>query len=442
MAGARRIPGPVWLVAAWAATRTLLLLWVLKVFVVPGPDVTSDVSVIYHNWFEILRTGTFPLDDVAWQYPPAAALAILSPATLPFLDYTTAFFVLVCLCDAVVLGLLLYAGGRPGKRRAGAWVWVAGVPLLGPTAYARYDLMVTAVAVLALLAGARHPRVLGALAGFGALLKVWPVLLLVGTARGRDTRQAWATAAATAGTLTLVFAAAMPGSLAFLDFQRDRGTEVESLGALVFHVARHFGWQGEVLLNYGSVEFLGPHVPLVSAAAQALSALAFGWLLLWRLRARTWVPSTLCDAAFAAVLLFTVTSRVISPQYLLWLVGLAAVCLTFRSSRMALPAALTLAATAVTFWEFPIWFAHVVSSDWRGVLLLFVRNGLLVAATLLACRRLWRQTVTPDARRAGSTGRAPRTARPSRAPSPDRPPADRDLTAHTRAAVERPRRAR
>ncbi|MHC0431092.1 glycosyltransferase 87 family protein [Streptomyces sp. O3] len=423
MAGARRSPGPVagrvpgpvravpwavWPVAAWAGTRALLLLWVLKVFTVPGPDVTSDVSVIYHQWFEILRTGSFPQDDVAWQYPPAAALAVLSPAVLPFLEYTTAFFVLVCLCDAVVLGLLLYAGGRPGRRRAGVWVWVAGVPLLGPTGYARYDLMVTAVAVAALLAAARRPRVLGALAGFGALLKVWPVLLLVGTARGRATRRAWAAAAGTAGALLLAFAAAMPGSLAFLDFQRDRGTEVESLGALVFHIARQYGWQGEVRLHYGSMEFLGPYVPLVSAVAQGLSALAFGWLLLWRLRARSWVPSTVCDAAFAAVLLFTVTSRVISPQYLLWLVGLAAVCLTFRSSRMALPAALTLVATALTFWEFPVWFAHVVSSDGPGVLLLTARNGLLVAATLLACRRLWRQTVTPDARPAEHTGRAPR----------------------------------
>ncbi|WP_231626339.1 glycosyltransferase family 87 protein [Streptomyces apocyni] len=394
------------------------MLWVLKVFTVPGPDVTSDVSVIYHNWFEILRTGTFPLDDVTWQYPPAAALAILSPTALSFLDYPTAFFVLVCLCDALVLGLLLYAGGRPGKRRAGAWVWVAGVPLLGPTAYARYDLMVTAVAVMALLAGARHPRVLGALAGFGALLKVWPVLLLIGTARGRDTRRAWATAAGTAGAVTLVFVVAMPGALAFLGFQRDRGTEVESLGSLVFHVARHFGWQGEVRLNYGSVEFLGPYVPLVSAVAQSLSVLAFGWLVWWRVRARAWSPSTVSDAAFAAVLLFTVTSRVLSPQYLLWLVGLAAVCLTFRSSRMALPAFLTLAATALTFWEFPVWFAHVVTSDWRGVLLLAVRNGLLVAATLVACRRLWVWTVLPTPPHSEDAGHAPDdTARPARAPA-------------------------
>ncbi|MEV0916598.1 glycosyltransferase family 87 protein [Streptomyces sp. NPDC049967] len=390
----------------WALSRALLLLCVIKVITLPGPDVTSDVSVIYHGWYDVLSSGSYPRSDVTWQYPPLAALAILSPALLPFLDYASAFFVLAFLCDALVLGLLLYAGRGAARRTAGAWVWVAGVPLLGTTAYARYDVMVTAVAVAALLAGVRHPKVLGALAAFGALLKVWPALVLAGTARGRQTRLAWATAAGVAVVLLVVCAVTAPGALAFLGFQRDRGTEVESLGALVFHVARQFGWQGRVELHYGSLEFLGPHVPLVSTLALGLSVLAFGWLLVWRLKARTFGVSTPADAAFTAVLLFTTTSRVISPQYMLWLVGLAAVCLVFRESRMALPACLVLVATGVTQLEFPLGFVHVVTSDATGVLLMFVRNGLLVAATLIAGGRLWRDTVTRPAPEVSPAGRA------------------------------------
>ncbi len=383
----------VLLLVTWGATRLVLLLFVLKVFVFPGADVTTDVSVIYQGWYEVLRHGTFPLDDVTWQYPPAAALAILSPALLPFLDYPTAFFVLACLADLVVLALLLYAGLRPGRTLRGASVWVLGVPLLGPTVYSRYDLMVTAVAVAALLAGARHPRIMGALAGFGAMVKVWPALLLVGAVR----RRAWASAAVTAGAVGALFAVAMPGAFAFLTFQRDRGTEVESLGALVFHIARHFGWHGEVLLNYGSIEFLGPDVKAVSTAALLLTALAFGWLLLWRLSAIRFRSHTLADAAFTAVLMFTVTSRVISPQYMVWLVGLAAVCLCFHASRMTLPAVLLLLATFVTVLEFPVGFSHVVVSDWYGITLLVLRNGLLLAATVTAARVLWRATVTETA---------------------------------------------
>ncbi|AVH59194.1 MULTISPECIES: glycosyltransferase 87 family protein [Streptomyces] len=393
MTGARgaRFPyGLVGLLGTWGLTRLVLLLFVFKVYVFPGPDVTSDVSVIYQGWYEVLRHGTFPLDDVTWQYPPAAALAILSPGLLPFLGYAQAFFVLAFLADFVVFGLLQYAGLRSGKTLRGCWVWVIGVPLLGPTVYARYDVMVTAVAVAALLAGTRHPRVMGALVGFGAMLKVWPVLLLVGAVR----RRVWAAAAVTAAGIAVVFTVSMPGAVAFLTFQRDRGTEVESLGSLVFHVARQYGWDGQVLLNYGSVEFLGPYVDVVSTAALVLTGVAFGWLLLWRLRARQFLPHTLADAAFVAVLMFTTTSRVISPQYMVWLVGLAAVCLCFRGSRMTLPVGLVLGACLVTVLEFPVWFSHVVASDRLGITLLFVRNGLLVVATLLAALRLWRGTVS------------------------------------------------
>ncbi|MFI1045141.1 glycosyltransferase 87 family protein [Streptomyces griseoruber] len=382
-----------WLLAAWGVTRLVLLLFVFRVFLFPGPDVTTDVSSIYQGWYEVLRTGSFPQADVTWQYPPAAALAILSPALLPFLDYAQAFFVLAFLADLAVLVLLLNAGLRPRRSPRGAWMWVAGVPLLGPTVYARYDVMVTAVAVAALLAGVRHPRVMGALTGFAALLKVWPVLLLAGAVR----RRAWGAAAVTGAALSALFALLMPGAFAFLTFQRDRGTEVESLGALVLHVARQFGWQGRVLLNYGSVEFLGPYVSVVSDGALLLTAVAFGWLLLWRLTARRIAAHTPADAAFTAVLLFTVTSRVISPQYLVWLVGLAAVCLCSRATRMTGPAALVLAASSVTVLEFPVYFADVVDSTPLGMALLFARNGLLLTAALAAAVLLWRSTVQEPA---------------------------------------------
>lgn len=375
------------LLVTWGVTRLFLLLSVYRILPFPGPDVTTDVSVIYRSWYEILRTGTFPLHDVTWQYPPAAALPLLAPALLPFLDYASAFFLLAFVADLAVLTLLLNAAHRPGRTRRGVWVWVAGVPLLGPTAYARYDILVTAVAVAALVAGARRPRVMGALISLGALLKVWPALLLAGVAR----RRTWLAATLTTALL-LAASAFVPGAFTFVTSQRDRGTEVESLGALVFHVARHFGWPGEVHFVYGSLEFTGPGVKAMSTAALFLTSVAFGWLLMWRLMARRYSLHTPADAAFTAVLLFTLSSRVISPQYLVWLIGTAAVCLCFRGSRMGLPAALVLVAAGVTVIEFPIRFDDVVDSTPLGVALLLVRNGLLVTAALTACARLWRST--------------------------------------------------
>ena len=46
----------------------------------------------------------------------------------------------------------------------------------------------------------------------------------------------------------------MPGAFAFLTFQADRGTEVESLGSLVFHVARQYGWDADYGFGIVSVE--------------------------------------------------------------------------------------------------------------------------------------------------------------------------------------------
>ncbi len=59
IAGAGRRLAP--LLGTWGLTRVVLLLFVFKVLVFPGPDVTSDVSVIYHGWYDTLRHGGFPL---------------------------------------------------------------------------------------------------------------------------------------------------------------------------------------------------------------------------------------------------------------------------------------------------------------------------------------------------------------------------------------------
>ncbi len=62
----------------------------------------------------------------------------------------------------------------------------------------------------------------------------------------------------------------------------------------------------------------------------------------------------------------------------------------------------------MTVLEFPLYFADVVASDGLGLTLLFLRNGLLVAATLLAARALWQATVP-------RTAPAPLPSQPARA---------------------------
>jgi Glycosyltransferase family 87 len=422
------VVAPFVLVSAFfVATRTFLLLFTVRERRFILPSVTNDVKYIYTQWYYVLSHGRFPHHDVMWQYPPAAALVILAPALLPF-SYAVSFYWISFFFDVLAFAVLVGASqprrslGRAIGWRAmvearsqpwAAWVWTVGVALGGPIAYGRYDLITTAIAVcgLVLVAGRRAegPRPLlrrvaaGTLIAFGALLKVWPALLLLPIGPVRRARAVWASAVVVAVTVLLGFWLTMPDALSFVSAQGGRGIEIESLGALPFHIAIHHGWSGRVALNYGSMEYLGPHVHLVTQLSLAASVLAMGWLVLWRVSVRTWRASTVADASLVATLLFVVTSRVISPQYMVWLVGLGAVCAVHwhgetgqfgrrENTVMRLPICLILAATALSCLEFPYWFNELMASQRNAVLLVTMRNVLLLAAAILGAARLWRST--------------------------------------------------
>ncbi|MBF9071052.1 glycosyltransferase family 87 protein [Streptacidiphilus fuscans] len=405
--------------SGWALGRALVVLLVLGVLKIPHMmDVTSDVKVIYQGWAEVLRSGTFPMDDVTWQYPPLAALVMLAPLAVPA-SYFVGFLVLIGVFDALGMGLLLRLR-RSGRDRAaaGVWLWVVVPPLLGPTLYARFDLVVTVVAMAALVALVRRPRLAGVLTAVGAMLKVWPVLLLIGAGRGRRWLQVAAAFALSGALVGFLFLVSTHGAFSFLGFQEGRGIEVESVGALPFLFASVFlHWQGTVAMNYGSLEVLGPHVATMSGLMVASSVIAFALLALWRLRVRHWTPATAADAGLTAVLLFVVTSRVISPQYMLWLVGLAAVCLTLRGSVMRPVAWLVAVAVPVTTVEFPFMFGELTGRTELGLVIIGSRNLLLLAAAVLAFVRLWRATVSSS---------SPDLPQLADAVAPERDPAQRD----------------
>nr|WP_250765932.1 glycosyltransferase 87 family protein [Streptomyces sp. MSC1_001] len=352
---------------------------------------------LYHHWYAQFAHGTFPIGDATWQYPPGAGLVIMSPGLLPWLTYFQAFVALSLLADAVIA--LALARADSARLTHGAWVWVCGLPLLLHLPLARYDVQTTALAVLALLAlGARSAatrRLGGALAGIGAMVKVWPVLTLIGTPRGRTAREAWTAAAVAALALLATLALFFSGPLGFLRQQGGRGIQIESLFGTVLALAGAGGtWPGRVEFRYGAFEYVGPYVSTLGHLALLLTVIALGWLLLWRVRADRWTPATPLDAAFAAVLLFTATSRVISPQYMIWLLGLAAVCLTSRQTVMRPVALLLLPAAALSSLAYPVLYDEVVAGTPQGLTVMVLRNGLLLAAALLAARRLWTSTVT------------------------------------------------
>ncbi|WP_443046009.1 glycosyltransferase 87 family protein [Streptomyces sp. GQFP] len=382
------------LAVGWAVSRALML-WLLVHDDFPllgGGGVAREVQRLYFRWYGVLTQGAFPVDDKLWQYPPGAGPVLLSPALLPPLTYFEAFVALTLATDALILIALTRAGRRPGRSLRGAAYWTAGLPLLLQVPLARYDVQVTALAVISLLTLSRSPRACGAFAALGALVKVWPALVLVGLPRGRTTRSAWTSATVTATAALAVLAVAFSDPFSFLRQQGGRGVQIESFGGTALALATRAGWEGRVRYQYGAMEFVGPYVSSVAALSLGLTVVAFGLLLLWRVRARHWTEATPFDAALTAVLLFTITSRVISPQYMVWLLGLAAVCLTSRHTSQRPVAWLLLAATAVTSVDYPAMYAEVIGCTWTGVAVMVVRNGLLAAAAITSFVRLWRAT--------------------------------------------------
>ena len=386
------------LYAVWTLTR-LGMLHLLIQDSIGVSNVSDEANFLYPHWYQQLTDGSFPVNDVTWQYPPGAGLVFLFPALLPFLGYFQAFLVLTLATDAIVTLAL----ARKGRGLAGAWLWTGGLPLLLNVPHGRFDIQVTALAVLALLSARRRPRLGGVFAALGAMVKVWPVLTLIGMERGRTSRQVWLSAAAAAGALLAVLALGFRHSLGFLQQQGARGVQIESLGGTVLSLMRASGMPIWIESRYGALEFNGMHVATVAQLSMMLTAAAFGWLMLWRGRATRWTTATPFDAALAAVLLFTVTSRVISPQYLVWLIGLAAVCLTSRHTTQRPVAFVLLAAAAVTALAFPTYYLEVMDGSALGNTLMVVRNGLLVGAALLSCRRLWKATTKATTGASGRT---------------------------------------
>lgn len=384
------------LAIGWISTRTLML-WLLthdQYALLGRGGVAQEVWRLYFDWYGVLRQGAFPSGDPLWQYPPGAGPVLLAPGLLPGLTYFQAFVTLTLLTDAVIALVLARAGTRPGRSLRGAALWTAGLPLLLHIPLARYDVQVTAFAVVSLLVLSRSSRASGVFAALGALVKVWPALALIGTPRGRTTRETWTAALVTTITLLALLTALFRDPFDFLRQQGGRGVQIESLGGTVLMLARRAGWRGHTRYQYGAVEFVGPYVHTVALCSLTLTAFAFALLLLWRLRARRWTPATPYDAALAAILLFTVTSRVISPQYMVWLIGLTAVCLTSRHTTQRTVAPLVLAATAVSTVEYPAYYGEVVDSTWVGCALMVVRNGLLVSAAVMSFARLWHSGCT------------------------------------------------
>ena len=234
-------------------------------------------------------------------------------------------------------------------------------------------------------------RLFGALASIGAMLKLWPALLLLGLPRDRRSIGALTSFAATALAVLVCGTLFTPGQLGFLRGQRNRGIEIEAVAATPWQAARLLGHPTKVVHEYGCAQFAGLTALAPLCEVATLIGLALVAALAMLRPPATWTPSAACDVALAATLVAIVTSRVLSPQYLIWAIGIGAAALAHSQSRQRSVVTAILVAALLTQVVFPFGWQGLTARhpDPLAVVALVARNLLLVAATLLAIARLW-----------------------------------------------------
>jgi hypothetical protein len=414
--------------AAWVLTRLLILAQVG--FFAHGEGRSPEDAQLYESWsnHELAGEHMLPSGEL-WQYPPGAAFLLLAPRLgLGLTNYVHSFALTMLLFDLAGFALIAWLAQRE-KRDAGVWVWLLAMPMLRAVPLLRFDLAATTFAIAALVVIHRRPNWVGALAGLGAMLKVWPIVVLFGEWDWRRLLRSGVAAAAVAALVFALAAILFKGDpFEFLHEQNGRGLQIEAAATLPWHLRQVVtGNAPHAVSRFGASEIgSGPADTVADLLKWAALPVLIGAAVWWAARARAIKAGRedLADAVvsrdfvFTVVLLLVVTSRVLSPQYMIWLFGLSAVTLAEARSRVARPAWIVIGAAVLTTAAYgpegawgpaPIYSAFNMAL--RNLALLVAAADAALAMYLLLRRAPAKTGVAPGDGRAGAAAE-PATAPP------------------------------
>jgi len=359
-----------------------------------------DTPVYQRYGDAIVDYREVPYRDFSLEYPPGALPMFILPSLAPGSDYRTAFEVLVALCGVATVALAISAlssvGARP-ERLYGAAAFIGLAPLaLGPVVLTRFDAwpaLLSVGAVAALVAG-RHRLGLGVLA-LAVAAKIYPIVLLpvalVYVARRRGGRETALAAAVFVLVLALIL-----GPFAILDwhglwssFERQSGRplQIESLGSAALLAASRVGiYDPTAVSSFGSQNLFGslPDALATVLTAVQIVAVVGVWLLF---AVRRGLREELLAGSAAAVAAFVAFGKVVSPQFLIWLVPLVPLVAGRRG--LAASALLGLALVFTHLW-FPGLYWNLVAFEPLPVWLLVVRDVCLVGVAAVSAAALAR----------------------------------------------------
>jgi hypothetical protein len=293
---------------------------------------------VYQRYGDAMLDGQVPYLDFRVEYPPAALPVFLLPAIGDKHDertYRRNFERLMVLCGLLAIAgvaIALSALHAEPERLFAALGFAALAPLaLGSVILTRFDLWPTALLVLGLAAvlAERKRTGLGVL-GLAAAAKIFPVVVvppaLVYVWRRYGRREAVVCGAIFAGILALCFLPFVrlsPGGVwDSLHRQADRPLQIESLGSSLLLAAHQFGaWTVHLNLSHGSQNQGGSLASALAAIQSVVQALVV--IALWIGFARgPAIPERLVRYSAACVAAFVAFGKVLSPQFLIWLIPL------------------------------------------------------------------------------------------------------------------------
>jgi hypothetical protein len=343
------------------------VVWLVgRYFYVPFSN-DGDVP-LFQQYADRIFGAYLPYRDFTFLYPPGALPAFVVPAWLAGTSinadrYRVALQGLMVVCGAVMAILSVVTLSRVTDRRRevliGGALLVAAPAVLGWTVVLRYDLWPAALTAATMLCVVLARYRIGAVfLGLAILAKVYPIVLVPLLAayawRNAGRREAVLFVGITAGVIALVFAPFLlydgTGFIGALAKAFDRSLQVESLGAAILFVLHAVAGQHITVQFGGGSHNLVGRLPDMAIDIQTY-ALVVLLLILWVRFARGPADArTLVLAAAGAVAIYVGLGRVLSDQYVIWLIPLVAM-VPWSAARLAAPG--LIAILALSNWIYP-----------------------------------------------------------------------------------------
>lgn len=366
-------------VLVWIGTRAgvVVLGWQA------APNFVGDELGLYGSWGqELLDTGGVTGDS--WQYPPLVAPLLWVSTASSLMPWS--FVALAVTTDAFILGLLIRLRQQGGSW-LGPWFWAVAAITIGPAIFAKLDIFPAAFALLA-IAAASQPIHSGVFAALGTVLKVWPAFVLVAVPKERSLRAiiSWgASTLAISGVIAMIW----PSTLDFVTNQSGRGLEAQSIWAYPFLVAKAFGQDVSIVFRFGAFEVDSPPAEWVASLLTILFLISVA-ASLWLWFTGRFDRVAGAESSLLLVLVSLLLSRVLSPQFNVWIVALAAILL-LQVGRPALTIAVLISASSlIAQITYVVGYENVRDGQVLAVVLHGGRIALLIAATVMLAVRIAR----------------------------------------------------